>query len=86
MRYRRKSERSDFLRHAFASRNLARWIDAGNDVMALLPALSAYMGHSELASTLYYVHLLPERLRASAGVDWELLSAASLRPGGGASR
>ena len=84
MRYRRKSERSDFLRHAFATRNLARWIDVGNDAMSLLPALSAYLGHSDLNSTLYYVHLLPERLRASAGVDWELLSAASLLAGGGA--
>lgn len=72
------------LRHAFATRNLARWIDAGNDAMSLLPALSAYLGHADLNSTLYYVHLLPERLRASAGVDWELLSAASVLPGGGA--
>ena len=51
-----------------------RWMDAGNDVMALLPALSAYVGHSELESTLYYVHLLPERLRSSPGVDWGSLS------------
>ena len=60
-------------RHAFATRNLARWVDAGNDATSLLPALSAYLGHSDLNSTLHYVHLLPERLRASAGVDWELL-------------
>ena len=72
------------LRHAFASRNLARWIDDGNDVMSLVTVLSAYLGHSELSSTLYYVHLLPERLRASAGVDWELLSAACRPEGGGA--
>lgn len=72
------------LRHAFASRNLARWIDDGNDAMSLLPALSAYLGHAELSSTLYYVHLLPDRLRASAGVDWELLSEAC-SPEGGAS-
>ena len=62
------------LRHAFCSRSLVRWMDAGNDVMALLPALSAYVGHSELESTLYYVHLLPERLRSSPGVDWGSLS------------
>ena len=42
--------------------------------MELLPYLSAYMGHSELTSTLYYVHLLPENLRRSKGVDWVLLS------------
>lgn len=42
--------------------------------MELLPYLSAYMGHSELTSTLYYVHLLPENLRRSKGVDWDFLS------------
>jgi hypothetical protein len=49
-------------------------MDAGRDVMGLLPALSAYVGHSELTSTLYYIHLLPERLRSSPGVDWASLS------------
>lgn len=36
---------------------------AGKDAMELLPYLSAYMGHSELASMLYYIHMLPEKLR-----------------------
>lgn len=63
------------LRHAFASRNLMRWIDEGSDVMALLPYLGTYMGHSELSSTLYYVHLIPERMRISAGIDWKLFSS-----------
>jgi len=58
------------LRHAFGSRNIIRWIDGGKDVMSLLPYLSTYMGHSKLRDTLYYVHLLPERLRNSAGIDW----------------
>lgn len=61
------------LRHAFCSRNIVRWMDEGRDAMQLLPALSAYVGHAELTSTLYYVHLLPERLRSSPGVDWEML-------------
>ncbi len=61
------------LRHAFASRNIIRWLDAGKDIMELLPYLSAYMGHSELTSTLYYIHLLPEKLRRSPKVDWEML-------------
>jgi integrase len=52
-----------------------RWVDEGRDVMVLLPFLSAYMGHSELNSTLYYVHLLPERIRKSAGIDWSLFSS-----------
>jgi integrase len=62
------------LRHAFASHNLMRWIDQKLDVMALLPFLSSYMGHSELTSTLYYVHLLPDRLRKSSGIDWTRFS------------
>lgn len=61
------------LRHAFASRNLMRWIDNGNDITALLPFLSTYMGHAEMKSTLYYVHLLPERIRKSSGIDWTQL-------------
>jgi len=58
------------LRHAFATRNLIRWIDRKLDVMVLLPFLSTYMGHSEINGTLYYVHLLPERIRKSTGIDW----------------
>ena len=42
--------------------------------MELLPYLSAYMGHSELTSTLYYAHLLPEKFRRAKGIDWDLLS------------
>lgn len=69
------------LRHAFASRNIIRWIDSGKDVMELLPYLSAYMGHSELTSTLYYVHLLPEKLRKSKGIDWDQLSCIYAKGG-----
>lgn len=58
------------LRHAFATHTIMRWIDNGNDVMALMPYLSAYMGHSKISSTFYYIHLLPQRLRESAGIDW----------------
>ena len=58
------------LRHSFASRNIINWLNAGRDVMQLLPYLSVYMGHSELTSTLYYVHLLPEELRKSVKIDW----------------
>ena len=50
-----------------------RWIDEGRDVMALMPYLSTYMGHVSLQETLYYIHLLPERLKSSPGIDWEML-------------
>jgi len=62
------------LRHVFATMNMMRWIDEGKDVMALLPYLSTYMGHGDFKSTLYYIHLLPERLRKSAGIDWKQFS------------
>ncbi len=62
------------LRHSFATRALMRWVDEKRDVMALIPFLSAYMGHVSLEETLYYVHLLPERLKASPGIDWDILN------------
>lgn len=63
------------LRHAFATRNLMRWMDEGQDAMVMLPYLSAYMGHSHFYDTLYYVHLLPERLRKSDRIDWTTLDS-----------
>ena len=63
------------LRHMFASRAIMKWIDNKQDVMALLPYLSVYMGHENINSTLYYVHLLPERLKASSGIDWDVFNS-----------
>lgn len=59
------------LRHNFATRTLMRWTDENRDIMAMLPYLSTYMGHICYSHTLYYVYLLPERLRKSANIDWE---------------
>jgi len=61
------------LRHCFATRTMMRWIDEKRDVMELLPYLSTYMGHKKYTYTLYYVHLLPERLLKSSGIDWKSL-------------
>ncbi|MBP7902539.1 MAG: tyrosine-type recombinase/integrase [Spirochaetes bacterium] len=61
------------LRHNFATRALMRWIDEKRDVMTLMPFLSEYMGHVSLSETLYYVHLLPERLKKSPNIDWEMM-------------
>lgn len=41
------------------------------DLNAMLPYLSAYMGHSNFSDTAYYIHLMPENLLASAAVDWK---------------
>lgn len=50
-------------------------MEDGRDVMELLSYLSAYMGHAELSSTLYYIHLLPEKLRQPSKIDWERFQA-----------
>ena len=43
----------------------------------MLPYLRAYMGHEKFEDTAYYIHILPDRLLKSPGVDWE--SIASFR-------
>lgn len=48
------------LRHGFAVQNLRRWAVAGADLAAMLPYLSAYMGHADLRGTQYYLQLIAE--------------------------
>lgn len=62
-------------RHNFATNVLFKWFDEGKDIMSLMPYLSAYMGHVEMHSTLYYVHLLPERLRRNNAFNWSKFEA-----------
>jgi len=45
------------LRHTFAVNNLRAWFAAGEDVNALLPVLQAYLGHSSIGDTAYYLRL-----------------------------
>jgi integrase len=68
---RRANPRPYDLRHNFATRVLMHWVNEGQDVMGLIPYLSAYMGHVNFTATLYYIHLLPERLVRAGGIDWE---------------
>jgi len=58
------------LRHRFASAVLNKWLDEKKNLSAMLPYLQAYMGHEKISSTVYYIHLLPENLIKSAGIDW----------------
>ena len=69
----KKMPRPYDLRHSFATRTLMRWVDESRDVMALIPFLSTYMGPVSLEETMYYIHLLPERLKASPGIKWDML-------------
>jgi site-specific recombinase XerD len=50
------------LRHTFAVHRLTVWYRKGDDVQALLPALSTYLGHVELHSTQRYLTMTPELL------------------------
>ena len=63
------------LRHRFASTVLNRWIDEKRDLYAMLPYLRAYMGHLDLSATEYYIHLLPENLIKSPGINWSGLES-----------
>jgi integrase/recombinase XerD len=50
------------VRHSFAVSTLLAWHRTGEDVQALLPALSAYLGHVEPKDTYWYLSAVPELL------------------------
>jgi integrase/recombinase XerD len=54
-------------RHSFAVATLLRWHRTGEDVQALLPALSAQLGHVNPASTYWYLTAVPELLALASG-------------------
>ena len=61
------------LRHRFASAVLSKWLSEKVDLNSKLPYLSTYMGHSSLSATAYYIHILPENLMKSSGIDWNYM-------------
>lgn len=69
------SVRTYDLRHRFASARLSRWLDENADLNNKLPYLRAYMGHNQLSETAYYIHILPENLVKTAGVNWTAQNA-----------
>jgi integrase/recombinase XerD len=54
------------LRHSFAVQTLIRWYRAGEDVGALLPRLSTYLGHLTPGYTYWYLSAAPELLALAA--------------------
>jgi integrase len=52
------------LRHSFAVQNLVKWDEEGKDVNAMLPYLSAYMGHENLLGTERYLRMTMEMFPA----------------------
>lgn len=57
-------------RHNFATHVIRKWMKAGKNVSTMLPYLSAYMGHSSLSATAYYIHLVPEHLTETGLTAW----------------
>ena len=62
-------------RHTFATHRLYKWLREGKDLTAMLPYLSAYMGHVLLSDTCYYIHLVPGQLEAISGLDFSRYEA-----------
>ena len=58
------------LRHGFAVSTLLGWYRHGQDVPALLPRLSTYLGHISLVETQHYLIMTPDLLR-EAGQRFE---------------
>lgn len=56
-------------RHTFATHRLYQWVREGKDLEAMLPYLSAYMGHAQLSDTYYYIHLVPGLFEKMTGFD-----------------
>jgi integrase len=54
------------MRHAFAVNTLVRWYREGQDVGALLPRLSTYLGHLTPGHTYWYLSAAPELLALAA--------------------
>lgn len=55
------------LRHSFAVATLLGWHRSGADVQAMLPRLSAYLGHADPRHTYAYLSAAPELLALAAG-------------------
>lgn len=56
-------------RHTFATECICRWMREGKDVDAMLPFLSAYMGHARFEDTAYYIHMIPDFYRRIGRID-----------------
>jgi integrase len=57
-------------RHTYATHRLYQWMKEGKDLTAMIPYLSAYMGHALFEDTYYYVHLVPGLFENMAGFDY----------------
>ena len=51
------------LRHTFAVKTLLRWYQTGVDVERHMPELAAFLGHTHVNDTYWYISAVPELLR-----------------------
>jgi integrase len=66
------------LRHSFAVATLLDWYRHGEDVPAMLPTLSTYLGHADPKNTFWYLSAAPELLAlAGRRLDTYLAGAAT---------
>jgi integrase/recombinase XerD len=54
------------LRHTFAVNTLLGWYRAGLDAEVCMPRLAAYLGHSHIHDTYWYISAVPELLQLAA--------------------
>lgn len=70
-------------RHTAAVENLRRWSEKGEDLTALLPYLSAYMGHADFRATQYYLRLTaeiyPYLMEKMENACWEIIPEGRYR-------
>jgi integrase/recombinase XerD len=78
----RRRPRIHDLRHTFAVNVLIRWYQAGVDVSARLPVLSAFLGHSSPEATYWYLQATPQLL-ALAARRLDTITRPGQRPGAG---
>lgn len=71
------SARVHDIRHGYAVHRLNQWVKEGQDINALYPYLSEYMGHSNYADTDYYLSLMedfyPEMEQRLSSVNDDIL-------------
>ena len=54
------------MRHSYTVHRLTSWYQQGADVQKLLPYLSTYLGHVNIAATQVYLTMTPELLHAAS--------------------
>jgi len=67
----------DFLRHRFAVQTLINWYRSGANIEQQMPKLAAYLGHTHVNDTYWYLTAVPElmelatmRIRETKGGKW----------------